>query len=416
MAYNKTMPHANPTERYDVTLIGGGLVGAAQAIALAREGCSVALIDAVSQDAQLDTQFDGRTCAIADGSQRILENIGVWPHIEEAQPIRDIRVCDQEASAVLHFDHKEVGERPFGYIVENRFIRQGLFTSLKQYDTIHCYIPDKAIEIDRREDGVSVTLESGRMLDSALLIAADGKFSKTRDAAGIDSEVISYKQTAIVLTIAHEKPHHGLAVEKFMPAGPFAILPLTGNRSGIVWSVEERMAAHYLSLPEEELIRDIGWRVGDFLGELTLVSKPYSHPLILLKAQRYIDKRLVLVGDAAHAIHPIAGQGVNVGYRDVAVLTEMLREQAGMGLDIGSSILLEAYESRRRFDVMSMSAATDQLNKLFSTHNPLVTHARRFGLEMVNHMPRAKRFFMRHAMGDIGILPALMRDDDREAA
>lgn len=399
----------------EIIIAGGGLVGNALAIAAAQAGIAVTVVDPLPRAKQLDDSFDGRTSAIAQGSVRILEHIGAWPHIApHAQPIHDIRVCEAEKPGFVHYSDEEVGE-PFGYIVENAILRKGLFLALEAQAGI-THIEGKITRFETNPRHAIAYLETGEALQSALLIAADGRFSGLREQAGIASRKIAYQQTAIVCVVHHELPHHGLALEKFYPAGPFAALPLKPkdgvNRSGIVWTEHENDAPHYLALPDDEFDRELQRRLGaadtGVWGKATTVGKKFSYPLVLMHAEDFIGERFALVGDAAHGIHPIAGQGVNLGYRDVAVLAQLLEEQKSLGLDFGSHVMLTRYQRWRKFDSVSMTASTDILNRLFSNELPGMSLLRRAGMTAVNRMPRLKQYFMRHAMGLIGDLPRLM--------
>ena len=401
----------------EILIAGGGLVGNALALALAQGGLQVSVVDPLPRAAQLDTAFDGRTSAIASGSVRILTHLGVWPHIAPyAQAIHDIRVCDQDKPGYVHYSDKDVGE-PFGFIVENALLRRGLYTVLEATPNIHL-VTSKITNYAQDGAKVTATLENGKTLSAPLLIAADGRLSKLREQAGIKHRVISYQQNAIVCVIEHEHPHEGLALEKFYPVGPFAALPLKPtmegvNRSGIVWTEHEDDAPHYIALPEDEFNEELQRRLGDasssYWGRARVIGKRFSYPLKLMHAQSFIAPRCALVGDAAHGIHPIAGQGVNLGYRDVAVLAELLIEQRALGLDLGDAMLLERYQRARKFDSVSMTASTDLLNRLFSNNLPGMSLLRRAGMTAVEHLPPVKQFFMRHAMGLVGDLPKMMQ-------
>lgn len=405
----------SPSKTSEILIAGGGLVGNALAIAAAQAGIAVSVVDPLPRANQLDDSFDGRTSAIAQGSVRILQRIGAWGHIApHAQPIHDIRVCEGDKQGFVHYSDEEVGE-PFGYIVENAILRKGLFLALEGQSGI-THIEGKVTGYVADAQRATATLESGEEISTALIIAADGRFSGLRDKAGINSRKISYEQTAIVCVIHHELPHRGLALEKFYPAGPFAALPLKPkdgvNRSGIVWTEHEKDAPNYLALPDAEFDRELQRRLGaaetSVWGAAKTVGKKFSYPLVLMHAEDFTAERFVLVGDAAHGIHPIAGQGVNLGYRDVAVLAQLLEEQKSIGLDLGSQTLLARYQRWRKFDSVSMTASTDILNRLFSNDLPGMSRIRRAGLSAVNRMPRLKQVFMRHAMGLIGDLPRLM--------
>lgn len=395
----------------DCIIIGSGLVGAAMAIACARIGLRVDIIDATDQSVRTDAGYDGRTSAIAYGSQKVLEALGVWQKIDVMEPITDIRVCDGDARPHVHYDCREAGDKPFGHIVENRLLRETLYDTMCGYDIIARHEPAVVETLEQAPHCVKVTLNNGRKLSAPLMLVCDGKLSKTRDRLGIEADWFEYGQTAIVCTVKHSEPHHGVAIERFLPAGPFAVLPMTEQRSNIVWSETDAMAARMMQLDDAEFLEELKPRIGDYLGDITLAGPRYSYPLKLILAKRYTDARVALVGDSAHGIHPIAGQGVNLGYRDVAVLAELLEKQARLGLDIGAESLLQDYQRWRKTDVTSMAYVTDGLNRLFSNNILPLKIARIIGLGAVNRLKPVKHFFMRSAMGMVGNLPAMMRDD-----
>ena len=326
-------------------------------------------------------------------------------------------MCDQDKPGFVHYSDKDVGE-PFGYIVENNILRRALYIGLEGEANI-TVLQDKVVGFSTTPASATATLDKGQTLTAPLLIAADGRFSKLREQAGIPSRVISYAQTAIVCVIEHEQPHDGLALEKFYPVGPFALLPLKPlagvNRSGVVWTEHESDAAQYLALSDEAFNHELQRRVGEasdnYWGKVKVVGKRFAYPLKLMHAEQFTAHRFALVGDAAHGIHPIAGQGVNLGYRDVAVLAELILDQRKLGLDVGAESLLAHYQRWRRFDSFSMTASTDMLNRLFSNKLPGLSLIRRAGMVAVNNMPPLKRYFMKHAMGLIGDLPQMMKDD-----
>jgi len=395
-----------PMDRKDIIITGGGMVGLSMALAAAKNGLSVTVIERTSMPAQLEATFDGRVSALALASVRLLRALGAWNAMEpHAEPISDIRVSDGSSPFFLHYDHREVGSDPFGYIVENRYIRHALQEAANNYPGITILENATITGLATTPSHATITLKDGTQIEASLVIAADGKFSTLRDLAGIRATTKDYGQTAIVATIAHEKPHQGLAQERFLPAGPFAVLPMTEQRSSLVW-VEPKDRVHiYMELSDSECEQEITERVGGHLGKITLAGKRFTYPLSLMHADTYISERLALIGDAAHAIHPIAGQGVNLGFRDVAVLEELLRKQREVGLDIGDAATLEHYQRWRRFDNVSMVAVTDGLNHLFGINLLPVKIARRMGMWGVDKMPGLKKFFMKHAMGLVGDLP-----------
>lgn len=419
-------PAPVPALAADVVIAGGGFVGMTLATALAQGGLSVVMVDRDDSDPRRDGQADGRASAIAYGSAQVLRGLGIFPRLEaHAEPILDIRVSDGHSPLFLHYDHRDLAGRlgadsgagsgtgtpPFGHIIENHHILSALRDHLETVPRV-TQIRGVAIErVARGAEGVTATLADGTTIGAALAIAADGRNSSLRRDAGIPVTRWDYSQTAIVCTVAHEKPHHGVAHERFLPAGPFAILPMRGNRSSIVWTERADLAPRILALDDEAFAQQLRRRFGDFLGRVDVVGRRWSYPLGLLHADRYIDTRLALVGDAAHAIHPIAGQGLNLGIRDVAALAEVLCDARRAGLDIGSAEVLERYQRWRRFDSFVLIAATDGLNRLFSNEIAPVRIARDLGLAMVDRIAPLKRLFMRHAMGIVGDLPRLVRGE-----
>jgi 2-octaprenyl-6-methoxyphenol hydroxylase len=401
----------------ELVIVGGGLVGLSLATACAGAGLDVAVIDREEPSRMIETAFDGRTSAIAFGSQRILAGIGVWDDVAgEAEPIREIRVADGDSPLFLHYDHSEIGPDPLGYIVENRVLRRALLARVAALPNLRHLAPAEVATAERTKGRVTVTLRDGMLAEGGsvtgtLLVAADGKLSPLRQEAGIRTLEWRYKQTAIVCTVWHERPHLGIAVEHFLPAGPFAILPMTGDRSSIVWTERAELVPRLLALDVVEFHAELARRFGDFLGRIEVVGPRWSYPLSLMHAARYGAERLILVGDAAHVIHPIAGQGLNLGLRDVAVLAELIVDARRLGLDIGNADILSRYERWRRFDTVALTAVTDGLNRLFSNTIAPVAWARGLGLAAVNRLPPLRRFFMQHAMGMVGTLPRLVRGE-----
>jgi 2-octaprenyl-6-methoxyphenol hydroxylase len=397
----------------ELVIAGGGLNGMLLAVACAGAGLSTIVIDRQDPAAMIGERFDGRTSAIAYGSRLVFDGIGLWPAIEgEAEPIREIRVADDGSPLFLHYDHRELGgNTPLGYIVENRVLRRALFDQAATLPSLRLFAPRMAGAMEASEGGATVALVDGVRLRTRLVTAADGQNSPLRRAAGIRTVEWRYRQTGIVTTVAHERPHGGIAVEHFLPAGPFAILPMTGNRSSIVWTEHANLAPRLLALPDAAFAAELRARFGDFLGEIEPVGPRWSYPLALMQAERYVARRLALIGEAAHVIHPIAGQGLNIGIRDIAALAEIIIDARRLGLDIGDPALLERYERWRRSDALMLAAVTDGLNRLFSNTIPPVRLARDFGLAMVNRLPPVKRLLMQHAMGVLGDRPRLARGE-----
>lgn len=399
-------------ERVDVVVVGGGLTGLALGTALGSAEIAVLIVERQPIPSLVATAYDGRVTAIARGAKLLLEGIGVWPHLApEAQPILDIVVGEQGSPATVHYDHREVGGEPLGWIAENRHIREALLARLRTLPSVRVVAPASVAALDRNGPLVRLALGDGRAFHAALVAAAEGKESATRAAAGIGVRRWDYAQTGIVCTLRHPRPHRGLALERFFPDGPFARLPMRGERSSIVWALRRDRAALVTDLDDRAFLGEVAERLGDELGDLALEGPRWAYPLSLVWADRYVDRRLVLVGDTARGIHPIAGQGWNLALRDVAAIAELVVDQARLGLDPGDPAALERYAAWRRFDSLVLVAVTDGINRLFANDLLPVQLARNLGLAAVERLPLAKRFFMRHAMGLVGDLPRLMRGE-----
>jgi len=404
--------------RADVLIVGGGMVGLSLAAALGGAGLDVAVIDREDPGAAVAAAYDGRASAISFGSRRVLETAGVWRGMADAaEPILDIRVSDGASPLFLHFDHLEVGEEPLGHIVENRATRLALYDRVGRIPRVTLHAPGELASLETTAGAVEATLGDGSRITAPLVVAADGRNSMLRRRAGIAVTTWSYKQTGIVCTMGHERPHRGIAHERFLPSGPFAVLPMTddpkeGHRSSIVWTERDALVPAMMALDDEQFAAELAQRFGPWLGPVRVLGRRWSYPLSLLNAERYIGDRLALVGDAAHAMHPIAGQGLNLGIRDVAALAEVLVDARRLGLDLGSASVLENYQRWRRVDAVTLLAATDVLNRLFSNDIAPVRLARDVGLAAVNRIAPARRFFMRHAMGVFGDLPRMIRGEE----
>jgi 2-octaprenyl-6-methoxyphenol hydroxylase len=412
---------------FDLAIVGAGLNGSLLALAAGEAGLRTALIDRVPLKSLTEPAFDGRTTAIAYSSQRLFAALGAWDEVAaEAEPILDIRISDaghdgRPSALFLHFDHREAADdadetAPMGWIVENRLLRTVLLRRLAACPHVELVAPDEPAETVRTLDRAELRLKSGRTLIARLVASAEGRLGAMREDAGIGARAWSYGQIAIVLVAEHERPHRGVAQEKFLPGGPFAILPMRdsaegAHRSSIVWSERAGIARRLLELDAPRFHAEFARRFGDHLGSVRPVGPRWSHPLGLVHAERYVEQRLVLVGDAAHGIHPIAGQGYNLGVRDIAALVEALVDAKRLGLDIGAADTLERYAQWRRADNLTMVAATDLLNRLFSNDIRPLRLVRDLGLATVNRVPALRRFFVRHAMGLVGDLPRLMRGE-----
>lgn len=396
----------------DALIIGGGLIGGPLACALASVGVSVAVVDAEHPKTTMDATFDGRASALALAPQRVLAAIGAWPAIApHAAAIEQIRVADGASPLFLHYDHLALGNDPFGWIVENRAIRSAVQARLGGLPSVRLFAPARLDHLERGPDRVTARLTDGTHLSAALVVAADGRASPTRRSAGIGITRWDYGQIAIVCTVAHSRPHRNIAQEHFLPAGPFAILPLPGNRSSVVWTERARLAPAIVNQDDDGFLRELKSRFGDFLGDIAIEGPRFSYPLSLQLADAYTAPRLVLVGDAAHGMHPVAGQGMNMGLRDVAALAEVLVDAKRLGLDLGHGSVLARYARWRRFDNLLMLGLTDGIVRLFSNDAPALRLVRDLGLAAVNRMDPLKRFFMRHAMGLVGDLPRLLKGE-----
>lgn len=403
------------THDSDVLIVGGGLNGPALALALAQGGLTVTVIDAMPAELPRGDDFDGRSYALALASQRLLAAVGIWEAVaDQSQPILQIKVSDGRAgegpsALMLGFDAAEIEEGPMGYMLEDRFLRRALLDAMAASDKISLMTGETVEAQEVTPTGVTVTLASGGTLTGRVLVGCDGRKSGVAERAGIKRTGWDYGQTALVCAISHEKPHHGCAHQFFMPPGPLAILPLPGNRSSIVWSETHANAAAINALEDEAYMAALRPRFGDFLGDIRLEGTRFTYPLNLTLANAFVAPRVALVGDAAHGVHPIAGQGLNLGLRDVGALAEVLIEAQRRGEEIGAPDVLDRYQRWRRWDTATLALGTDAINKLFSNDNPLLRGLRDLGLGAVNAMPGLRRRFIREAAGLNGDLPRLMQ-------
>lgn len=399
----------------DILIAGGGLNGPALALALAQAGLSVTVVDARPAPARAEAGFDGRAYALAIASKRLLTMIGIWQKVDDlAQPIHRIKASDGLAGQgpapfFLTFDAAEIEEGPMGFLLEDRHLYAAFLAALRDTARITLLSGETVTEQEVAANGVTVTLASGKSLSARLLIGCDGRGSGTAARAGIRRVGWGYGQTALVTAIRHEKDHDGTAHQFFMPEGPLAILPLKGgHHSSIVWSETEENAARIQALPDDQYLQALRPRFGDFLGDIALAGDRFTYPLSLSLAERFVAPRVALVGDAAHGVHPIAGQGLNLGLRDVAALAQVVVEAARRGEDIGSPVTLDAYQRWRRFDSTALALGMDTVNRLFSNDNPILRAGRDIGLGVVNAMPGLRRRFIRQAAGLQGDLPRLL--------
>ena len=403
--------------RYDVIIAGGGFVGRILALVLAKaapEGFRIALIDAEGPAA---IKPDARASALSAASKSLLSVLGVWGAVaRDAQPITGIDITDSELGAsfrshYLGFDPEPRPGEPGAYIVENAGLQSAVTAAAAAAPAITELAPETVADFQSGPYSVAVTLGSGAVIEGRLLVAADGKRSRLRERAGIKCVGWSYPQIGIVTTVAHSKPHQGRAVQHFLPAGPFAMLPLKGNRTSIVWTEDKTRGDTIMRGSDENFLAELTTRFGHRLGDIAVAGPRQSFPLDMQLARSFIADRFALVGDAAHVVHPLAGQGLNIGLRDVAALSETVVESARLGLDIGAHTALERYERWRRFDSAFSAAVMDGINRLFSNDSTPLRAIRDLGLGIVERTPALKRFFVREAAGTTGDVPRLLRGE-----
>lgn len=399
----------------DVLIVGGGLNGPTLALALARAGIRVALIDARPAPARAAPRFDGRAYALALASVRLLAALGLWPTLAGgAQPITAIRTAQGLAgqgafTPAMGFDAGELEEGPLGQMVEDRHLYAALLAAVEGEESIALHSGVAALAQEVTAEGVTVTLSDGRNLRGRLLVGADGRESGVAARAGIRRQGWDYGQTALVCALQTERPHEGCAHQVFRPAGPLAVLPLPGNRVSIVWSERRRAAEAIARLDDAGFLRTLAPLLEGICGGIRLEGARFSYPLRLTLAERFVAPRLALLGDAAHGIHPIAGQGLNLGLRDVAALAEVLVEADRRGEDIAAPDVLERYQSWRRPDTLRLALGMDAINRLFSNANPLLSAARGLGMAAVDSLPPLRRAFIRQAAGLDPRAPRLLR-------
>lgn len=401
-------------DRADVIILGGGLVGLAFASALDASGLSSIVVDPADPDERKDAAFDGRTSAVSSSSMRMLEAIGVVDRLKEPGcPILRISVADGLQPGALHFDPPADDGEPLGWMHENRNLRAALRARAEAGKNVWLMWKSQGADVTRGDHGAIVSLQDGRKLAAPLLVAADGRNSPTRTAAGIRMAQWRYHHRAIVSTLRHERSHENVAYEIFFPTGPFALLPMSdddgGHRSAIVWSVPEQDAAGWLSLSDADFAAEAQSTMGNFLGKVEMATPRSSYPLGFHHAAEITAQRLALIGDSAHAIHPIAGQGLNLGFRDAAALAQVLVEGSRLGMDLGDAQLLARYQRWRSLDSLMVSVATDSLTRIYAVPGRTASAVRRFGMGLVNRLGPVRDRLMSEARGTSGDLPLLLR-------
>lgn len=403
----------------DAIIIGGGHSGLTLSILLGSKGLKIICLDREDVKRTLENSFDTRTTAISYGSMKVMEEAGFWTELEpRGCPIEDIKITQNGSPALLNFLSSDVKAKAFGWIFENKDLREVMYEAIADNPSITHEGGVCVTGMDFYDDLNGVTLEDGRIFYAPLIVGADGRGSFTREALKIGVRQWSYHQQAVICNVYHAKPHHNIALEDFRAEGPFAMLPMNddenGNhRSGLVWTEETRKRDSLMKLSDEEFIAALNERLPQTYGRVNRIRGRMVYPLGFIHAHRYTGPRTALVADAAHGIHPIAGQGLNLGLRDVAALGQHVGDAFRAGRDIGAAALLSAYESERRPDNMLMAGVTDALVKLFSRRSNLLSPVRAIGLRMVEHSGPAKRFFIRQAMGTAGLVPDTIKEKKR---
>ena len=400
---------------FDIVVIGAGINGQVMSLAAAHAGFSVALIDQNSFIENALREFDGRAYAIAFSSVQMMKNLNLWKKIEDtALPISNIKVSHGTiergpASAILQFNNADIEESPMAQMLEDRFLRQCLSQEIKKNALIDLIEHRKINEICNLNKQKQLTLDNSSKLQASLIVASDGINSPTAKAFGIRKAGWKYKQRGLVCAVDHEYPSDNTAYQYFLPEGPLAILPIKNNTASIVWTESIQNASTISEMDDEEYLSILQTRFGDFLGKLKLTGKRLSFPLKLSISEKYVSDKFAVIGDAAHGYHPIAGQGLNAGLRDIAALVDVISCARERGEDFSSINILNRYQEWRRFDNQALGFATDNLNKIFSSHDPLFGSLKNLGMKMIDKSNRAKRVFIRQAAGLNGDLPKLMR-------
>ena len=405
----------------DIIVIGAALNGLAAALALGgrrvKRPLDIMLVDAKDPRGFASSSFDGRASAITTSARRMFEALGIWEKVvHEAQAMDEIIVTDSanpgdQRPVLLHFSADDMGGQPSAHMIENRHLYGAMLEEALASSHITLTVGQMVSHYSFGPGLSVVTLADGTLLRAPLIVAADGRNSSAREAAGIKLIGWPYDQMGLVASVEHELPHHGRAEEHFTPSGPFAILPLPGNRSSLVWSERTEVATCLLALDDDSFAAELRLRFGSHLGAVKMISGRHAYPLAMFIAESFSAERLALVGDAAHVLHPLAGLGFNLGLRDVAALAECVHDAAALGLDIGSTAVLDRYTQWRRFDTVATGAAMDGMNRLFANTNPVLTLLRRAGLLAVNRMGGIKSLFVKEASGASGTVPKLLRGE-----
>lgn len=399
------------TDKVDIVVIGGGLVGAAFACAASQQGFKVTLVEASLPDfSALDEQPDLRVSAVTRASERVLQAIGAWQLMpaNRLSPYQDMHVWDATGSGVIHFDSADLGEPNLGHIIENGIMLQALYSVIEASDAIQLITGTRVESILPDVDKIEIRMD-GRTLSASLLVGADGARSRVRELAGIETRGMGYDQHAVVANVATERSHQHTAWQRFMPSGPLAFLPMANGQSSIVWSTTPEQAVELLAMDDDAFCHALAEAFDYTLGEITQTSERASFPLRMQHANTYVKPRIALLGDAAHTIHPLAGQGVNLGFADVASLAEVLEHATEAGKDIGDYYVLREYERWRKGQNVAMMASMDGFKRLFSNANPALGWLRNTGLGVVNNITPVKNRIIRQAMGLEGDLPRMAK-------
>lgn len=390
-------------KKYDIVIVGGGLIGGTLAQALACQGISVVVIDENDPAEILNSDTDGRSYAVSLGSKYTLDHIGLWNSLaEKAHPIETIKIGTAVDDTPLVYHYADIADEPLGYLVDATVIRRTILDHTSGNKDIN-WVPRSTVqEFTCSPHGVSVTTDKGETFKCQLLLGCDGRASKLRQDMNIPLLEWDYNQLGLVFNVSHTEPHLNTAFEIFTPEGPFAMLPYPNNTSGCVWSLQKDRAEDFMGLPQRDQDEILNDRFGKLLGHLKLTTPVKAFPLQVKQPHRSIGPRVALVGDAAHVIHPVAGQGLNLGFRDVKVLTDELSKAKNLGLDLGSQTLLKAYQRKRRYDNLSLLGVTDLSARVFATHNPLLRRAFSKGFSILGKTRPLKKYMMRQAMGIMG--------------